>query len=121
MAEEEIAQNDDGDLVIQRSLVSYLDGIQQGMAAGFAEMRTSIANKADKSDFTRMEARLENVIRDVGELQTWRHDKDVASGVHQARDERASMSTKAKLAVIAGVLSIGSSIALAITAILSLH
>ena len=102
MAGEEIVNNEDGDLVIQRSLVSYLDGIQKDMAAGFAETRLALADKASKTDLDRMERRIDGVVRDVGELQTWRHDSEVAETVQEKHDKQSWFRRNRLLTALGG-------------------
>ena len=88
MPSEEIVSDEDGELVIKRSLVSYLDGIQRGMAGGFAEIKTALDQKASREDLGKIETRLDEHTRQISVLEVWRHDKEVAATVHQKRDQR---------------------------------
>jgi len=72
-----------------------LDQIRTEQATGFARLETKLASKADKSDVARMESRLDGHSQRLdahGEviegLTQWRHDREVAAGVHQRRDQR---------------------------------
>lgn len=77
MGADRIRTNDEGELVIETSVVSKLDTLIQGQSEGFARVETAMRNKADKSDLAKLEGRMEEHGRQIAELQSWRHDRQV--------------------------------------------
>lgn len=88
MADERITEDSSGNLVIQQSLLSKLDAIVRGQSEGFTRLETAMKAKADKSDLAKLEGRLDEHGKQLADLAAWRHDREVASGVHQQHDDR---------------------------------
>ena len=103
---ERISEDDDGNLVISTPLLTKLDNIQREQAAGFAGLREALDGKADKADLSRLEARWEGVDARVAKLETWRHDSDVATTVHQQRDGQVFTRRQKFWAAVAAVSTI---------------
>lgn len=104
-ADARITEDAAGNLVIQTSLIAKLDEIAAGQSAGFARIETAMKGKADKSDLAKLEGRLDEHGKQLAELQAWRHDREVASGVHAQRDEKVFTRRQKAWGAVAGVLT----------------
>lgn len=106
--------NFDDDVKLSVSLVGLLTSLHKSIAAGFAETNTRLDSKADKVDLTRIETRLEEHAKQIGELQSHKDREQTASNALQRRDDRArdwrrwvveaAISAVACGGIIAGVL-----------------
>lgn len=105
MAGEDIVPDEDGQLVIRTPLLATLDALRTEQAAGFARVETAMRGKADKADVSRMEARLDAHGAAIAALETWRHDKEVASRVHADRDRR-QWTVRQKVGAVCGVVAV---------------
>ena len=83
---ERIEQDQAGQLVVTTPLVEELRSLRNEVTGGFAALKSSMATKADKADLSRIEARLEEHHRRITEVEAWKHDREVANGVHRERD-----------------------------------
>lgn len=86
---------DPDDAQVVYSVRELLDQIKTEQTRGFTQIAESMAGKADKADVARLEARLDHHAKtldghstDIGELQQWRRDREVAADVHQQHNQR---------------------------------
>ena len=61
------------------TLKEVVDNTRKEQTAGFAEIKTLLSTKADKSDVDRLERRLDEHGRDISDLQQNQHDAEVAA------------------------------------------
>lgn len=66
--------SDPDDAVVAYTVKELLARIEKNQTEGFARLDTSVASKADKADVARLETRLEQHTKDIGELQGFRDD-----------------------------------------------
>ncbi len=86
--DQRITEDESGHLVVTTPLLTILDKIQHDLSAGFATVQTSLRGKADKSDVARLETRLDDTQRRLGAVEAWKHDRELAGGVHRQRDNQ---------------------------------
>lgn len=67
------------DAEVRYTVKELLKAIRDDQTAGFASLTTALANKADKSDIARMEARLDHAERDIAGLKQARDDQNAAA------------------------------------------
>jgi len=94
--------------------------LQNAMTTQMSALRGDIRDKADKSQFDRLEGRFDSLEKRTETIEEWRHDKEVAASIHRQRDEKFKLSVRAKVAIVAGALSLASSMAIAIATLMSL-
>lgn len=71
-------------------LLGLLDRIGTRLDAGFARMEAKLDGKADKSDLIRIETRLDQTDREVGQLRD-RQQKDEAAQVALSRSRASTV------------------------------
>lgn len=106
MTDEKITEDAQGNLVVQTSLFARLNEIAKGQAEGFTRIETAMKGKADKSDLAKLEGRMEEHGKQIADLQTWRHDREVSTGVHKLRDDQTFTKRQKFWAAVVAVLTL---------------
>ncbi len=65
-----------------------LDAFAQSITTALGDIKADIRDKADRSQFDRLEGRFDSLEGRTERLEEWRHDEAVASSVHRQRTER---------------------------------
>lgn len=86
-----MAADQDDDAQVTYSVKDLLASIASQQAAGFAEIKTALLQKADKSDVQRLEGRLNEHARHLSE-----HDHQLASLAQQQHDDEVAANEVAK-------------------------
>jgi hypothetical protein len=92
---EEVVE-EEGRIIIKRDLSLVLLDLQSSVTTGFASLGTALLGKADKADISRMEGRLGDHAGRISQLESWRHDREVAAQVHKERDEEMQEAQRRK-------------------------
>jgi len=86
------------DIEVKYTVKELLYRMEDAQAKGFAVIQTLLASKADKSDITRLEARLDHEVERIDSLESAR---GVAVAVRQDR-----WSRRERFTAIAGVVAL---------------
>lgn len=75
--------NDDDGMHVTYDIRELLAGIKQDQATGFGRMEGTLKGKADKTDVVKLESRLDEHARDIGDLQRDRDERQAALKAHE--------------------------------------
>ena len=101
-----------GDVEIGVSLVGLIAQLQASIAAGFSEMRLSLAHKADKADVEKLRSDMALSAERIGELEQWRHDGVVQAASHLAHTDQARIVRRTVWQAVAAVWTAATTVAL---------
>lgn len=83
-----IIEDAEGNLVVQQSLAATLESIKQGQTAGFSELRTALAAKADRADMARIDGDLVDVKMRLGAMENRLQSEETDKAARFTRKEK---------------------------------
>lgn len=79
----------DTDAVVTISVRDLLTEMRAEQAAGFARLETALASKADRSELSKLEARVDGHADRLDKVEGWQHDRELTVNVHTEHQQRA--------------------------------
>ncbi len=114
------------DIKVETSLGDWLARIEKTQAEGFREIRTLVADKADKAGVESLRDELKHFQTTTGgrlqKLEEEAHDRRVREQSHQEHEQQYTLSRRQKWAIAGGATTIILSLALDVISVIgNLH
>ena len=109
MSDGELTTGPDGELVVSTPLIDILDKLQTTQAAGFAEMRTSLLGKADKTDIDAIRNELASHHDRLSTIEQQQRDDELIEATRREDGDRILTKRQrfwAAIGTIAGMAAI---------------